>query len=132
MNIGSFIRLFTAEDNVVKYAFSFCAILIIQFYFIRNLYEISDSYFVSPSDTAMIRASSRWGQLTNTDFPNTSAATSSHTYKKTEANRERTTIIKQNRDREEAKLAAKSVKLMVCSYLFQIPILEEGAKSLTY
>lgn len=29
------------------------------------------TYFVSPSETATMRASSRWGQLTNTGFPST-------------------------------------------------------------
>lgn len=52
------------------------------------------SYLTSPSDTAMMRASSRCGQLTNTAFPNTCVATSSHTLKpkkekKTRQERER-------------------------------------------
>lgn len=32
------------------------------------------SYLVSPSDTATTLASSRWGQLTKTDFPSTDDA----------------------------------------------------------
>lgn len=39
----------------------------------------SNSYLTSPSDTATTRASSRCGQLTNTDLPSTCVATSSHT-----------------------------------------------------
>lgn len=49
--------------------------------FIRHIRSIVPgfSYLTSPSDTATMRASSKCGQLTNTDFPSTSKATSSHT-----------------------------------------------------
>lgn len=69
------ICFFHLQNKTVKQKpFKKIIIIIISSIYFSSGYN---SYLVSPSEAATIRASSRWGQLTKTDFPRTSAATSS-------------------------------------------------------